>query len=159
MRVRTTSASEAPTSCSACSTISMQRRICAAGSASSAPTGPVPETSTRSPTRTARLNPISGSNGEPDEARRRSTSASGGPDLLRRLVAFLAGRPELVARLRLLDRDRLGGLDHQVHGLAHRDVLAQRLVAPLGLRPVERLLQLALARLRAPGALGGGAQR
>src|SRR3954468_17653869 len=113
----------------------------------------------RSPTRIALLKPMTGSYGDPDEARRRSTSASRRPDLLRRLVALLAGRPELVARLGLLDRDRLRRLDHQVHGLAHRDVLAQRLVAALRLRPVERLLELALARLRAAGALRRGAQR
>src|SRR4051794_28214107 len=137
----------------------MQRDICAAGSASSAPTGPVPETRTRSPARIALLKPMTGSYGDPDEARRRSTSASRRPDLLRRFVALLAGRPELVARLGLLDRDRLGRLDHQVHGLAHRDVLAQRVVAALGLRTVERLLQLALARLHPARPLRRGPER
>src|SRR3954447_15164894 len=113
----------------------------------------------RSPTRIALLKPMTGSYGEPDEARRRSTSASRRPDLLGALVALLAGRPELVARLRLLDGDLLRRLDHQVHGLAHRDVLAQRLVATLGLGAVERLLELALARLGPAGPLRGGAQR
>ena len=41
------------------------------GSRRRACTGPVPETSTRSPTRTAREKPITGSNGEPDAIRRR----------------------------------------------------------------------------------------
>ena len=41
------------------------------GSRRRACTGPVPETSTRSPARTARLKPITGSYGEPDAIRRR----------------------------------------------------------------------------------------
>jgi hypothetical protein len=50
--------------------ISKQRRAWVAASSGQEPsghTGPVPETRTRSPTRTARLNPIVGSNGDPDE--------------------------------------------------------------------------------------------
>ncbi len=71
MRVRTTCAADAPNSPSAARMISRQRRACAAGSGSTSPdghTGAVPETSTRSPTRTARLNPMLASNGEPDDA-------------------------------------------------------------------------------------------
>src|SRR2546423_15403084 len=53
------------------------------------------------------------------------------PDLRRLLLGLFLRRPELVSGLRLLHRDRLGGVDQQVHRLAHRDVLAQRLVAAL----------------------------
>src|SRR3954453_24224645 len=161
MRVRTTSSSLAPSSSSASATISTQRRICPAGSASSSPTGPVPDTSTRSPTRMARLNPMTDSNGEPDEPRCRSTRTltAGRPDFLGALVVFLAGRPQLVARLGLLDSDLLRRVDHQVHRLAHRDVLPERLLAAPGLGAMERLLELALARLRPARALRGREQR
>src|SRR4051794_27988174 len=77
------------------------------------------------------------------------------PDLLGRLfLLVLLGRPELVARLRLLDGDGLRRLDHEVDGLAHRDVLAQEVVAALLPHPLERLLDLLLARVA-----GGLAQR
>ena len=71
--MRTTSASPAPRSASAAAMISRQRLAWTAGSGSQDPsghTGAVPDTSTRSPTRTARLNPISSSKGEPLAARR-----------------------------------------------------------------------------------------
>src|SRR5437868_642637 len=55
---------------------------------------------------------------------------AGGPDLLGALPTLLLGGPELLARLRLLDRDRLGVLHEEIHRAPHRDVLAQRLVAP-----------------------------
>ena len=70
--MRTTSSSAAPASASAASMISKHRRACAAGVVGAPPpgrTGPVPETITRSPTRRARLNPMVGSKGEPDEIR------------------------------------------------------------------------------------------
>ena len=35
----------------------------------------------------------------------------------------------------VLERDRLGALDDEVHGLAHGDVLAQRVVGALGRAP------------------------
>lgn len=49
--------------------ISKQRRACSPGSSGHDPSGqigPVPDTSTRSPTRTAREKPMLASNGEPD---------------------------------------------------------------------------------------------
>jgi hypothetical protein len=52
--------------------ISKHRRAWASGSGSQLPSGQigaVPETSTRSPTRIARLNPTSDSKGEPDSMR------------------------------------------------------------------------------------------
>ena len=58
--------------------ISKQRRACAAAPSGQPPpgsTGPVPETSTRSPTLSARLNPMVGSNGEPEETPCRSATA------------------------------------------------------------------------------------
>lgn len=60
--------------------ISRQRRAWTSGSGSHEPsghTGAVPDTSTRSPTRTARLKPILGSQGEPDETRRRASLSYG----------------------------------------------------------------------------------
>jgi hypothetical protein len=71
-RVRTTSVIEAPASVSAASMISRQRRVCTAASSGQLPsghTGAVPDTSTLLSTRTARLNPIRGSNGEPEDTR------------------------------------------------------------------------------------------
>jgi hypothetical protein len=50
-------------------------------------TGPVPDTSTRSPARIAREKPIGPSNGESDVARRRS-SAIGVPPVLRRQLGL-----------------------------------------------------------------------
>ena len=73
--MRTTSAAEAPASASAATTISQARRAWSAvdsGQPPSGMTGPVPETSTRSPVRTARENPITGSYGEPELIRRRA---------------------------------------------------------------------------------------
>ena len=80
MRVRTTSAGPAPASRSAATMISKQRRACTAGSGSHDPSGQigaVPETNTRSPTRTARLMPILGSYGEPEETFRRAAIGRG----------------------------------------------------------------------------------
>ena len=65
------------------------RIACANTSGSQEPsghTGPVPETSTRSPTRIAREKPIGPSNGEPDVARDRS--AIGVPPVLRRQLGL-----------------------------------------------------------------------
>jgi hypothetical protein len=59
--------------------ISKQRRACTPASAGHDPsghTGPVPETTTWDPTRTARLNPMVGSNGEPDVMLRRPVTRS-----------------------------------------------------------------------------------
>ena len=64
------SSSPAPASASATRMISKHRRACAPAPSGQPPpgtTGPVPETSTRSPTLSARLNPMVGSNGEPEE--------------------------------------------------------------------------------------------
>jgi len=66
MRVRTTCSGRAPISGAARASrmISRQRLACRPGSGSHEPSGQigaVPDTSTRSPTRTARLKPISGS--------------------------------------------------------------------------------------------------
>src|SRR2546430_11984493 len=75
MRVRTTSPRPAPASARAASMISRQRRAWTPGSGSHEPsgqTGAVPDTSTRSPTRTARLNPMVGSKGDPEDTRCRS---------------------------------------------------------------------------------------
>jgi hypothetical protein len=66
-------------SVSAARMIARHRRAWFAGSGSHDPsgqTGAVPLTRTRCPTRTARLNPTCGSNGDPDETRRRSMTAS-----------------------------------------------------------------------------------
>src|SRR5213078_801636 len=75
------------------------------------------------------------------------------PDLLGALLTLLAGGPELVARLGLLHRDRRGALDQEVDRLAHRDVLAEALVAALRPRPVERLDELLVGR---GGSAAGG---
>ena len=67
--VRTTVVRSAPASTSASPMISKQRRACAPGSSGQEPsgqTGPVPDTSTRSSTQTAREKPMVGSNGEPE---------------------------------------------------------------------------------------------
>ena len=75
VRVRTTSLAEAPASARAARTISQQRRAWSAvdsGQPPSGMTGPVPETRTRSPARTAREKPITGSYGEPEAIRWRS---------------------------------------------------------------------------------------
>src|ERR1700744_4523995 len=64
MRVRTTSRSVAPASVSARSMILKTWRVCSSAEAWSAPTGPVPETCTVFPMRTAREKPIRGSKGE-----------------------------------------------------------------------------------------------
>jgi hypothetical protein len=72
MRVRTTWLNEAPASTSASSMIRRQRRACTSASGSQLPsghTGAVPETSTRSSTAIARLKPMRGSYGDPDEIR------------------------------------------------------------------------------------------
>src|SRR3954470_13899375 len=69
----------APASWRAVAIISMQRRTWTATSGSTSPsgqTGAVPATSTRSPTRTARLKPIEASNGDPLDTRRRSMAAN-----------------------------------------------------------------------------------
>jgi hypothetical protein len=73
MRVRTTSASSAPAVARASVMISKQRRAWVAASAGQDPsgqTGPVPETRTQSPHRTAQENPMRASHGEPEETRR-----------------------------------------------------------------------------------------
>ncbi len=74
MRVRTTSRGSAPASRSAVTMISKHRRAWTAASGSQDPSGQigaVPDTSTRSPARTARLIPMRGSYGEPDDTWRR----------------------------------------------------------------------------------------
>src|SRR3954454_19513819 len=80
------------------------------------------------------------------------------PDLAG-FLRFLVGRPQLLARLGLLERDRLAVLDDQVDRLAHRDVLAQRLLGALRAGPLQRPLELLLAHLAAVGGGGGRAQR
>ena len=80
IRVRTTCRRSAPASSSAAPMISKQRAAWTSGSGSHDPsgqTGAVPDTRTRSPTRTARLNPMVGSKGEPEEIRCRSVIAHG----------------------------------------------------------------------------------
>src|ERR1017187_582707 len=72
IRVRTTSAMEAPDSLKVAAMISKHRRARRPPSTGDVPsdhTGPVPDTRTRSPTWTARLNPMTASNGEPEEVR------------------------------------------------------------------------------------------
>lgn len=72
MRVRTTAVRSVPASASAVSMISKHRRAWMAASSGQDPsgqTGPVPDTSTRGPARTARENPIVASNGDPDVMR------------------------------------------------------------------------------------------
>jgi hypothetical protein len=79
VRVRTTSAGRPPSSARAARMMAKHRRAWVAGSGSHDPsgqTGAVPLTTTRCPTRTARLNPIRDSNGDPDDTRRRSMAAS-----------------------------------------------------------------------------------
>ncbi len=78
MRVRTTSATVAPASASAASMIAKQRRAwrpASSGHEPSGKTGVVPETRTRSPTRTARENPMVGSKGEPEAMRWRGEAS------------------------------------------------------------------------------------
>jgi hypothetical protein len=78
IRVRTTSRIPAPASVSAASMIAKQRRAwrpASSGHEPSGNTGPVPETRTRSPTRTAREKPMVGSKGEPEEMRRRGEAS------------------------------------------------------------------------------------
>src|SRR4051794_9304266 len=70
----------------------------------------------------------------------RRPSGAGRPQLSGRLRALLLRRPELLACLGLIQRDRLRVLDQHVDCLAHRDVLAQRLVAALLLRALQRRL-------------------
>ena len=79
IRVRTTLSSPAPDSASASRMISKHRRAWSPAPSGQPPpgsTGPVPETITRSPTRMARLNPMVGSNGEPEETPCRSVMAA-----------------------------------------------------------------------------------
>src|SRR5438309_12024510 len=74
MRVRTMSSALQPAPASAPRMISKQRSAFTSGSGSHDPsghTGAVPDTSTRSPTTRARLNPMVGSNGDPEEICRR----------------------------------------------------------------------------------------
>src|SRR4051794_19070100 len=107
MRVRTTSRSAASSSLSAIPATLNARIAWLKTSGSQDPsghTGPVPDTSTRSPARTAREKPIGPSNGESEVARRRS-SAIGVPPVLRRPLG--------------LDVDVLGELDRLVER-AHR---------------------------------------
>jgi hypothetical protein len=62
--------------------ISKQRAAWASGSGSQDPSGQmgaVPETSTRSPTRRARLNPTTGSYGEPEATRWRDRCSMAAP--------------------------------------------------------------------------------
>src|SRR4051794_41309353 len=116
MRVRTTSPAAPPSSSSAAIAISKQRPACVYGWGSQEPsghTGAVPETSTRSPPRIAREKPIGASNGEPDDARRRSAMRRG---------AAAAGRiPPVLPRQLGLDVRVLGlleGLEPLLPGLA-----------------------------------------
>src|SRR5947209_1522644 len=59
---------------------------------------------------------------------------AGSPDLpgAGRFALLATGSPQLLARLGLLDRDRLRVLHDQVDRLAHRDVLAERVLDALG---------------------------
>src|SRR3954469_8458648 len=80
IRVRMTSLALAPAAANAATMISMHRVACAAASGSQEPSGHIgagPDTTTRSPTRTARLNPIVASNGDPDAMFRRSLTGVG----------------------------------------------------------------------------------
>ena len=61
MRVRTTCSNVAPAWVRAASISLRTTRVCSAGERSSAPTGPVPETWTTLPMRTAREKPMMGS--------------------------------------------------------------------------------------------------
>ena len=72
MRVRTMSSRVAPPCSSALRMISKHRRACGAAPSGHPPpgrTGPVPDTRSLSPTRSARLKPMVGSKGEPDAMR------------------------------------------------------------------------------------------
>src|SRR5215213_8871385 len=85
----------------------------------------------------------------------RPRSGARRPQLLIALFLLLVGRPDLAAGLGLLDRDRRGVLDQRVERLAHRDVLAQQLVAALLARLLERPAQRLLAQAAlAAAALG-----
>src|SRR5687768_17548247 len=78
IRVRTTSFSPPPSSARAPAMISMHLAVWAPGSGSQLPSGQigaVPETITRSPTRSARAKPKRGSKGEPDPIRTRSVTS------------------------------------------------------------------------------------
>src|ERR687894_642342 len=78
----------------------------------------------------------------------RSGRASGArrPELGGLVGALLFGRPDRLARLCLSGRNRLRRPHEQVHRLAHGDVLAQHLGAPVLANLRERALELALAR-------------
>src|SRR5687767_2525389 len=128
-RVRTTSPALAPRSSKAARMISKQRRACTSGSGSQEPSGQigaVPDTSTLSPTRTARLIPILPSYGEPDEARRRS-AISGPPPLRQVLLHPLQRLGETVVRRRERDAEEAlaagpvhrAGRDHDGRLLEH----------------------------------------
>src|SRR2546421_1859871 len=82
-----------------------------------------------------------------------------GPDLAGALLALLLGRPDLLPGLSLLERNRLCAVHEDVDRLAHRDVLPQRLVAALGLRALERLLDLVLFRSTRRARRGSPAER
>src|SRR5437763_3890984 len=84
MRVRSTSLHPAPALANASPMISKQRRACAPASAGQDPsdhTGPVPETSTRFPARSAREKPMVGSYGEPELTRCRRSALAPGTEL------------------------------------------------------------------------------
>src|ERR687886_2396541 len=77
VRVRITCSGPAPASRSAARMIARTRRAWISGSGSQEPSGQigaVPDTSTRVPLRTALLNPICGSYGDPEEIRCRSVA-------------------------------------------------------------------------------------
>ena len=83
--------------------ISMQRAAWIAGSESQEPsgqTGAVPETSTLSPSRTARLKPIRPSNGEPLEILLRDPKAQGVRWARRRSTASVRSSSGVVSEIR-----------------------------------------------------------
>src|ERR671934_1446533 len=74
-----------------------------------------------------------------------------GAKTLSRASSSALRSPQLLPRRRPLRLDRLCALDHEVHRLAHGDVLAERLLGALRACALERALQLLVARVRGRG--------
>src|SRR5215218_5740759 len=79
---------------------------------------------------------------------RQSGSGPRRPELRRALFGLCSGSPELVAGLRLLDRDRLGGVRQEVERLALRELRLEGVEAAGGPHPLEQLVRARALRRR-----------
>src|SRR6266576_1045207 len=152
MRVRTTSPRPAPASARAASMISRHRRAWTPGSGSQEPsgqTGAVPDTSTRSPTRTARLNPMVGSKGDPEDTRCRSVTGRMVPAVAIAVDSNL-GKRYLTVRYGLPSGTRGTGRSDPAGG-----VRASALGSPPGGRDRPRPPRQQAGRLPAPAGAEG----